>query len=106
MLVLSDPAARSFNGEDPFPNQTKSCQCLMPQRDEDERVLYWQWCANQGGECSCDSAARFGNSGDPGVYEAGWFTRHPEVGPGRWCSPRQPPPFRPSFLELQCHPMT
>jgi hypothetical protein len=47
----------------------------MPQRDEDERVLFWQWCANQGGECACDSAARFGNSGDPAVYEAGAYTR-------------------------------
>jgi hypothetical protein len=24
VLVLNDPAARSFNGEDPFPNQTKA----------------------------------------------------------------------------------
>ena len=76
--------AKGFDGVDPFPDASdKICQCMMPVRDEKERenVLEWRWCANEGGQCACDTAARFGNTGAPELYspENDFFATHPEV---------------------------
>lgn len=70
---------------DPFPDAPgpKICQCEMPVRVPGETVLAWKWCANEGGECAgCDTAARFGATGEPGLYASGFFDAHPEV--TRW----------------------
>jgi hypothetical protein len=52
---------------------------MMPVRAPDEKTLAWKWCANEGAECTCNSAARFGNTGDPSLYTDRWFAAHPEV---------------------------
>ena len=74
--------AHAFDGVDPFPDASdKICQCMMPVREDGENVLEWRWCANEGGECACDTAARFGNTGAPELYAPGndFFAAHPEV---------------------------
>ena len=75
--------AESFDGVDPFPDASdKICQCMMPVHEKErDNVLEWRWCANEGGQCSCDTAARFGNTGAPELYapENDFFATHPEV---------------------------
>ena len=75
--------ADAFDGVDPFPDaDEKICQCMMPTHDEARaNVLEWRWCANEGGRCACDTAARFGNTGAPELYAPGndFFKAHPEV---------------------------
>ena len=65
--------ADAFDGVDPFPDaDEKICQCMMPVHDEARaNVLEWRWCANEGGQCACDTAARFGNTGAPELYAPG-----------------------------------
>ena len=77
---MSKCGSNSFDGKDPFPEADKICQCMMPVRDPEEKVLAWQWCANEGGECECASAARFGSTGDASAYsDPDFFKQHPEI---------------------------
>ena len=73
----------TFGGVDPFPDAPqKICQCMMPVQKREETVLSWKWCAEDGGECECSSAARYGATGFPEQHTAEWFAAHPEV--TRW----------------------
>lgn len=73
----------TFGGVDPFPDAPeKICQCMMPVQKREERVLSWKWCAEDGGDCECSSAARYGATGSPELHTSEWFAAHPEV--TRW----------------------
>ena len=86
-MVLCDK--RSFEGTDPFPGQRKICQCMMEQKREEE-LLYWKWCAGEGGQCPCNTGSRFGFTGEPELYDEHWFAKHTNVVKWNFRAPEYP----------------
>ena len=57
-----------------YPGATCECLSILPVPE-----MKWDWCANEGGRCACETHMRFGATGTNDMYVSGYFDANPDV---------------------------